>query len=151
VPLTTLRAAAGRFSEEQTGFDDRAEWAEEWVTWDDAPSFEPGMFVARVQGDSMEPEIPNGSYCLFRQPRGGSRQGRKLLVWHSGISDPHTGGQYTLKVYTSEKALAGEEGWRHTKIVLKPLNPVHQPIELTPESEEQVRVIAEFVDVISGR
>jgi len=150
VPLTTLRAAAGRFSEEQTGLDDRAEWAEEWVTWDGAPVFEQGMFVAKVQGDSMEPGIPNGSYCLFRPPRGGARQGRKVLVWHSGIADPHTGGQYTLKVYTSEKAPAGEEGWRHARIVLKPLNPSHQAIVLTPVSEDAVRVIAEFVEVLGG-
>jgi len=150
VPLTTLRAAAGRFSEEQAGFDDRAEWAEEWVTWDVAPPFESEMFVARVQGGSMEPEVPNGSYCLFRPPRGGSREGRKLLVRHSGVSDPYTGGQYTLKVYTSEKAPAGEEGWRHARIVLKPLNPAHQQIVLTPESEEQVRVIAEFLSIVGG-
>jgi phage repressor protein C with HTH and peptisase S24 domain len=151
VPFTTLRAAAGRFSEEQTGLDDRAEWAEEWVTWDGAPKFEPGMFVAKVQGDSMEPEVPSGSYCLFRAPRAGSRQGRKLLVWHSGISDPQTGGQYTLKVYTSEKAAEGDESWRHTKIVLKSLNSAHQPIVLMPESEDQVRVIAEFVSVVPYR
>jgi hypothetical protein len=96
----------------------------------------------------MEPEIPNGAYCLFRQPRAGSRQERKLLVWHSGVSDPHTGGQYTLKVYTSEKAPAGDEGWQHTRIVLKPLNPAHQPIVLTPADEGEVRVIAEFVEVV---
>jgi type III restriction enzyme len=148
VPLTSLRAAAGRFSEEQAGFDDRGEWAEEWLTWDGAPKFEPGMFVAKVLGDSMEPEIPNGSYCLFRAPRAGSRQGRKLLVWHSGISDPHTGGQYTLKVYTSEKAAEEEGDWRHTRIILKPLNPAHAPIVLTPESENDVRVMAEFVQVV---
>ena len=69
-------------------------------------------------------------------------------MWHSGISDPHTGGQYTLKVYTSEKAAAEEGEWRHTRIVLKPLNPVHAPIVLTPESENEVRVIAEFVQVV---
>jgi len=34
--------------------------------------------------------------------------------------------------------------------VLKPLNPVHQPIELTPESEDQVRVIADFVAVVGN-
>jgi len=148
VPLTSLRAAAGRFSEEQSDLDDRAEWAEDWVTWDGAPKFESGMFVAKVLGDSMEPEIPDGSYCLFRAPRAGSRQGRKLLVWHSGISDPHTGGQYTLKVYTSEKASTEEGGWRHTRITLKPLNPAHAPVELMPESENEVRVIAEFVHVV---
>ena len=71
VPLTTLRAAAGTFSEEQLGFDELVEWAQEWITWDNHPPFEKGMFVARIQGRSMEPEILDGAYCLFRLPRGG--------------------------------------------------------------------------------
>jgi hypothetical protein len=69
-------------------------------------------------------------------------------VWHSGISDPQTGGQYTLKVYTSEKAAGPDGGWRHTRIILKPLNPAHEPIVLTPADEGEVRVIGEFVEVI---
>jgi hypothetical protein len=150
VPLTSLRAAAGRFSQDQGGFEEFANWAEEWAAWDGAPKFEPGMFVAKVLGDSMEPEVPNGSYCLFRAPRAGSRQGRRLLVWHSGISDPHTGGQYTLKVYTSEKTSLEEGEFRHTRIVLKPLNPAYSPIVLTPESENEVRVIAEFVRLVGA-
>lgn len=148
VPLVSLRAAAGRWSQEQQGLEQPGEWAEDWVTYETRTRFEPGMFVARVQGDSMAPEIADGAYCLFRQPRAGSRQGRKLLVWHSGIADPHTGGQYTLKVYTSEKARAGDGDWQHTRIVLKPLNPAHQPIVLTPADEGEVRVIAEFVEVV---
>lgn len=90
---------------------------EDWVTREARTRFEPGMFVARVQGDSMAPEIPDGAYCLFRQPRTGSRQDRKLLVWHSGIADPQTGGQYTLKVYTSESAAVADGDWQHTRIV----------------------------------
>lgn len=148
VPLVSLRAAAGKWSQEQLGLEQPGEWAEDWVTYETRTRFESGMFVARVRGDSMAPEIPDGAYCLFRQPRGGSRQGRRLLVWHSGIADPHTGGQYTLKVYTSEKATAGDEGWQHTRIILKPLNPVHQPIVLTPADEGEVRVIAEFVEAV---
>ena len=77
VPLTTLRAAAGKWSEEQMGLDQIAEWATDWITFDTKTRFEPGMFVAKVQGDSMAPEIPSGAYCLFRQPPGGSRQGRE--------------------------------------------------------------------------
>ena len=107
-------------------------------------------YALKVQGDSMEPDIPNGSYCLFRKPRAGSRDGRKLLVWHSGITDPHTGGQYTLKVYTSEKTASDEADWQHTRIVLKPLNRDYDPITLTPEDEGDVRVIAELVEVVSG-
>ncbi|OHE89214.1 MAG: hypothetical protein A3G75_01090 [Verrucomicrobia bacterium RIFCSPLOWO2_12_FULL_64_8] len=150
VPLTTLKAAAGRFSEEQTVLDQAGEWFSEWITWENPPRFERGMFVARVLGKSMEPDIPDGSYCLFRQPRGGSRQGRVVLVWHSGVSDPHTGGQYTVKVYESEKRGDSETEWRHTRITLKPLNPAFDPIVLEPQEEGQVRIIAEFVQVINS-
>ncbi|HOF42120.1 MAG TPA: S24 family peptidase, partial [Candidatus Hydrogenedentes bacterium] len=101
VPLTTLRAAAGGFSEEQLSLDRYDEWFSEWITWDNAPRFEEGMFVARIHGTSMEPDIPDGAYCLFRQPSAGTRQGKTVLVCHSGVSDPHTGGQYTVKVYES--------------------------------------------------
>ncbi len=148
VPLTSLRAAAGRFSEEQGGFDELAEWASEWITWDNHPAFDAGMFVARVHGKSMEPEIPDGAYCLFRPPRAGSRQGRRLLVWHSGIDDPMTSGHYTLKVYTSEKELDANDSWRHMKVVLKPLNPDFDSIVLTPKDEGEVRVIAELAHVL---
>ena len=148
VPLTTLRTAAGYWSEEQAGFDDPVEWATDWIAFEASTQFEEGMFVARVQGDSMEPMIADGSYCLFRRPRAGTREGRKLLVWHSGIDDPHTGGQYTLKVYKSEKSGDPETGWVHTRIELKPLNPAYASIVLTPEEEGDVRVIAEFVEVV---
>ena len=151
VPLTSLRAAAGRFSEEQVGFDELAGWASEWITWDDHPRFEPGMFVAKVQGRSMEPEIPDGAYCLFRPPRAGSREGRRLLVWHSGIDDPMTSGHYTLKVYTSEKAPTSDGSWQHTKVVLKPLNPEFDPIVLTPKDEGDVGVIAELAAVLTTK
>lgn len=144
VPLTSLRAAAGQWSEEQTSLDP-AEWATEWITWDDAPVFSEGMFVARVHGSSMEPLVPDGSYCLFGPPPAGSRQGRKLLVWHSGIDDPHTGGQFTLKVYTSEKRAEDDGSWAHTRVVLKPLNPAYEPVVLTPKEETDVRVVAELV------
>ena len=144
----SLRAAAGYWSEEQTDLEQFAGYANEWVTFDRAAPFEAGMFVARVSGDSMEPEVPANSYCLFRPPRGGSQEGRRVLVWHEGVTDPETGGRYTLKVYTSEKAAAEDGDWRHSRITLKPLNPAHQPIVLTPEHEGQVRVIAELAEVV---
>ncbi len=36
----------------------------------------------------------------------------------------------------------------HIQIVLEPLNPAYQPIELRPESEEDVKVIAEWLAVL---
>jgi hypothetical protein len=56
-----------------------------------------------------------------------------------------TSGHYTLKVYTSEKALTDDGHWQHVKIVLKPTNPDFDPIMLTPKDEDDVRVIGEFV------
>jgi Peptidase S24-like len=55
-------------------------------------------FVARVSGRSMEPTIRHGSYALFRTDRGGSREGKLVLVWHRGCTDPTLGGEFSIKV-----------------------------------------------------
>ena len=148
IPLTSLKAAAGSWSREQASLEDAPDWAETWVMPNEDIAIEKGMFIAQVQGDSMVPLIPNGSWCLFRAPRAGSRDGRVLLVWHSGISDPHTGGQYTVKQYHSEKAAGPDQGWYHTRIELKPRNPAYEPIVLEPQGQDEVKVIAEFVRVL---
>ena len=61
------------------------------------------MFVAKVVGKSMEPTIPDGSYCVFRYDKGGSRNGLVVLVECHQISDPETTRQFTIKRYKSEK------------------------------------------------
>lgn len=96
----------------------------------------------------MLPVIPDGSYCLFGPPNPGSRQGRTPLVWHEGISHPHTGGQYTVKVYESEKRGSTEGEWEHVRITLKSRNPQFPPIILEPSDKGQVRIIAEFLQVL---
>ena len=53
-----------------------------------------------------------------------------------------------MKVYRSRKVPAEDGGWRHVEITLEPLNPKCQPIVLTPSQEDEVRVIAEFVEVV---
>ena len=70
------------------------------------------MFVAQVVGKSMEPAIPDGSYCLFRAPVEGTRQGKTVLVQLRDATDPETGQRYTVKRYESEKATQGDS-WRH--------------------------------------
>ncbi len=107
-----------------------------------------GMFVAQVVGKSMEPAIPDGSYCLFVAPVTGTRQGKTVLVQLRDPVDFEGGEQYTVKRYESEKVTAADETWRHLKITLKPNNPDFKPIELTCEDEGQVQVVAEFVEVL---
>ena len=58
------------------------------------------MFIARIQGHSMEPRIPDGSLCVFRKNVVGSRNGRLVLVRNSELADDN---QYTVKRYKSEK------------------------------------------------
>jgi SOS-response transcriptional repressor LexA len=108
------------------------------------------MFVARVEGFSMEPLIPNGAYCLFDDSVAGSRQGRNVLVELADRKDPETGQRFTVKRYESEKATSEDGAWRHTRILLKPLNPAYEPIELTTEDEGSVRVVAVFVEVVGS-
>jgi Peptidase S24-like len=149
VPLTTLRAAAGYLSEEQARLEGIESIANDWIEYDTTTQFKPGMFVARFIGGSMEPLIPANSYCLFREPSVGTQNGKNLLVWHRGVTDADTGGQYTVKVYESEELKTKNE-WQHTRITLKPLNPKYEPIELTPSGEGDVWVLAEFVEVVGA-
>lgn len=146
VPLSTLKAAAGLWSEEQSDLAGLAEQAEKWAVLEEFKLVK-GMFVAQVIGHSMEPSVPSGSYCLFRPVPAGKKEGLKLLVWHAGVTDQETGGQYTLKVYHSEKAADGD-GEVNERIVLKPTNKDFSTIVLNPSDEASVRAIAELVRVL---
>ena len=145
VPLVPLKVAAGAFSDPQHVEDDGFKW----VAVETRHRLRPGMFVAQVVGKSMEPNIPDSSYCLFASPVSGTRQGKTVLVQLRDATDPETGQRYTVKRYESEKVKAGDS-WRHSKITLKPINPDFQPIVLTGADEGQLQVIAELVEVLSG-
>ncbi|MEJ7803619.1 MAG: S24 family peptidase, partial [Candidatus Limnocylindria bacterium] len=136
--------AAGGFGAEQSVEP------EDWVAPGGSTDPGPGLFVARVVGESMNRRIPNGAYCLFRHPVEGSRDGRVLLVEQASISDPDHGGQYTVKVYRSERETLPDGSWRHTEIRLEPDTdaPGYEPIVLQGMPEDAVRVIAELVEVL---
>jgi SOS-response transcriptional repressor LexA len=116
VPVVSLKFAAGTFSDPQALEDGATEWVElpEWV------KPQPGLFVAQVVGESMNKRIPNGAWCLFRANPQGTRNGKIVVVQHRSISDPETGGSYTVKRYRSEKVLEADGSWRHERIELVP-------------------------------
>jgi SOS-response transcriptional repressor LexA len=134
LPLYSLRAAAGRFGQEMEVEP------EDWVGVPPGLRLAPDMYAVHISGRSMEPEVPDGSLAVFRSNPGGSRQGKLVLVWRRGASE--TGGEFTLKIYTSGKDVS-ENGWRHTRIILKPLNPEFEDIELD-ESGEYL-VLGEYI------
>ncbi|MCO6465093.1 MAG: DEAD/DEAH box helicase family protein [Bradyrhizobiaceae bacterium] len=145
VPLLPLQVAAGTFGDPQHVDDDKFEW----VKIATRHRLRKGMFVARVVGRSMEPTIPDGTYCLFASPVLGTRQGKTVLVQLRHASDPETGHRYTVKRYESEKEVE-EDSWRHTKITLKPMNPEFDPIVLVDVEEDALHVVAELVEVLNA-
>ena len=98
-PLVPLRAAAGAFSDPQHIEDEDFEWVEV----DSRSRLRRGMFVAQVVGESMEPAIPDGAWCLFRAPVEGTRQGKTVLVQFRDATDPETGQRYTVKALQERK------------------------------------------------
>lgn len=143
VPLLTLKAAAGGFGDVQTVEPDC------WVEPNTKRRLRSGMFVAQAVGNSMEPRITDGGWCLFQSPVKGTRRGRVVLVQHRDIEDPETGGSYTVKRYESEKESDGAGSWRHTEIRLLPENPNFAPIILRDIRDDELHVIAEVVEVFA--
>lgn len=147
-PVYDLVAAAGAFGADApvTQFPDE----QGWMAVPESVRLTREHFVARVKGRSMEPTIPDGSWCLFRAYRGGSRQGKLVLVWHRGCTDPALGGEFSVKRYVSTKAQNPDGTWTHRQIRLEPLNPdpAYQPLVFDPSDEGDLRAIAEFVCVL---
>lgn len=144
VPLFDFKVAAGDFSEyQQLGEHDWVELPEPFVAKE-------GYFVTRVVGESMNRKIPNGSWCLFKQDSGGSRNGKVVLVQHRDIQDAEMGGQFTVKRYQSEKQSNESGEWVHLNIVLSPESTIssYLPIKLSGETSTELRVVGEFVAVL---
>ena len=103
-------------------------------------------------GAALHPRPPRPSARLaFEASPAGSRQGKLVIVQHHDISDPETGGAFTLKQYLSEKELDDDGEPRNFRISLKPLNAEFEPIVLTPDFEHDVQVIAELRTVLGVR
>jgi phage repressor protein C with HTH and peptisase S24 domain len=138
LPRYSLAVAAGAFL---TNPDDIR--AEEWVEAPPDLQLDPDMFVARIEGRSMEPRIPHGSLCVFRRNVVGSRNGGLVVVRNSELADDN---QFTVKRYKSEKSVS-EDGFVQTRIRLESLNPAYPSWDLD-QAEEKYQVVAEFVRVL---
>lgn len=143
VPLVDISAAAGGFSSLQIHSD---------LQWIELPfniAVKKGYFVSKVVGESMNKKIPNGSYCLFRQYEGGSRDGKIVLVESFNIQDSDFGSGYTVKEYRSKKSEDNEQ-WSHESITLKPLSndSAYQNIELTGDEVSSLKVVGIFECVL---
>lgn len=146
LPFYPMRIAAGVFA------GDAEVEVSGWVPVPKGLRPDPRYFVGRIDGRSMEPTVPDASFCLFRAHPQGSREGKLLLVQKHGTSE--TGGEFAIKRYHSEKAVlpagATEEfddaaEWRHSRVRLISLNPDYPSWDL---EADQCQVIAEYVRML---
>ncbi len=142
LPIYSLKAAATKFG--------KAEYVEKlgWVRVQARKKLHKDMFVVQVVGKSMEPIIPDSSYCIFQFEKGGSRNGKVVLVESRQIPDPETGQNYTVKRYMSEKQYFEDGTWMHKKITLSPANQGFEDIVLENVAGDDFRVVAEFIEVV---
>jgi SOS-response transcriptional repressor LexA len=132
LPRYSLRAAAGKFLENEEISQ------EDWIEAPEDLRLTPDMFVAHIQGHSMEPLIPDGSLCVFRHGVVGSRYGRLVLAEELGAAGDN---RYAVKRYAREPGKLG------APVTLHSLNPDYPDWQLQPD-EERYRILAEFVRVL---
>lgn len=144
LPLFSIQAACGYFGE--------GEMVEElgWMKADNLGKLNRNMFVVQAVGNSMEPVIHEGDYCVFRANPAGSRQGKIVLAEHRNFYDPDYSGSYSIKTYTSKKSFDAEGNWKHEEIVLQPRNPDYSPIVIEESNADEFRIIGEFVGILRG-
>ena len=142
LPIYSVEAVATSFGEEQP-VDLLG-----WKKINTSKKIQEDMFIAKVVGRSMEPTIKDGSYCIFRFDKGGSRNGLIVLVASNLVSDPETQQRFTIKRYHSEKEYFENGTWRHKKIILSPDNKTFPNIVLENVDGEDFKVIAEFIKAL---
>ncbi len=143
VPLYSLKAAAGAFSETQ-----QVEF-QEWIRVPENVRVSEDYFACVVNGESMNRVIKNGAIALFKKYNGGTREGQIVLVELQNYLDAELGSCYTVKEYHSKK-VEDENSWSHVKIELHPLskNNDYNTIILENFDVDHLSVIGTFICVI---
>ncbi len=143
IPLIDITAAAGSFSDLQAYSE---------LQWIEPPfnvTAKKGYFVCKVVGESMNKIIPNGSYCLFKEDEGGSRNGKIVLIQSSNFKDSEFGSGFTVKQYHSTKVFS-EDNYEHVSIILKPMSTfdTYSDIEFFKDDESDLKVVGIFEKVL---
>lgn len=144
-PVYSARAACGYFGHleptEHIG----------WMKVEGLYKKDRNKFIVQAVGNSMEPRIHDGDYCLFERYQGGSREGKIVLAEHYGEVDTDYEGSFSIKVYHSKKKYDEFGNWEHESVELHPLNRAYNPIVLSPDdilASDSFSIIAEFLRVI---
>lgn len=119
-----------------------------WIKIQETGKLDRNMFVVQAIGDSMEPVIRNGDFCLFRANPSGRRLGKIVLAQHANFYDSHNAGNYSIKTYSSKKGYNELGDWEHEHIILNPKNTEYNPIVLDVNNED-FRIVGEFTGIVN--
>lgn len=140
LPLFSIKAACGKFKAgSKTGFIG-------WINAKGMVQLKDDMFVVQAFGDSMEPKISNGDYCVFRKfinEENGNRLERDekiVLVEYNDEYDSH----YVIKKYHPIRSIEYEG---NESVELISLNKTFKTITLN-DSSEDYRVKGVFEGII---
>jgi transcriptional regulator with XRE-family HTH domain len=128
VPVLHLEAAAGYVRQGRHA---------DVVGWTLLRTDDERPFVAQVMGHSMEPLIPDGSWCLFRGGVVDVGVGRFLLMEHRGRDGSCS---HSIKRITR----TGQ------RLVLDSVNRAYPAISLDPGVEQEWRVLGEWLAVVAA-
>ena len=145
-------ATACRCAWRRGSFNDPQSVAEEALEWNASNSrcrLHPVTFVARVVGESVEPDTPEGAYRPLRAPLASARRGRTVPVQLRVSLDPETGQSHGGRGCQSRKAARGD-AWRRAELGLKPGNPHFDPIVLADAEEGALQAPAQLLDAPGG-
>ena len=131
VPIFRIEAAAGFARDGQLA---------EVVGWAILPqAVDERHFICRVAGDSMQPDVPSGSWNLFKRSLEPPTPGKVVLV---ELDQSEVGGRYVLKRLDRMERRKGA-----LKLVLSSRNPAYAPLTLE-SSPSTLRLLAEHVAVL---
>lgn len=139
VPLVSVRAAAGAFTEPE------AVEPAGYITAPTRRAIKPGMFAAAVSGRSMEPLIRDGAICLFRPMESRDPNDKVVLLQLRDARDPESGGRYTVKRFKVAERRDGEV----VRVRLESLNRDFEAMELEEDPMSRLVPLAEFLEVLA--
>jgi type III restriction enzyme len=158
VPVYDLKIAAGKFSDEQVVDEVLSENEvanPEDFTWASfrATSTRPrrGLFIAQVEGTSMNNKIPSGSWCLWNIDQDCQGEGAEIvLAQHRGVHDSDLGGGFTVKYYEKTESIDDDGRLSTTAVTLRPssTDSSHQPLVIAGPADGDLNIIAELVEVL---
>ena len=133
LPVYSLEAACGPLAEGV------AVEAEGWIKAEGCGKLDETMFVVKTKGLSMKGLIPEGAYVILRKLGGGDLEGKTLLIQRNDVSDPESGGAYTIKRFARKR----------DRVVLEGRRPEFNIVIADPGDLARVyRPIAEFKTVL---